>query len=54
MSACFLWAHEIQLLGVPKVRGSMLGVLALGIIISLHLHWGRPILGNYHSFLRML
>ena len=34
--------------GVPKIRGTFLGVPIIRIIIFLGLYWGPPILGSYH------
>ena len=34
--------------GVPKIRGTFLGVPTIRIIIFGDPYWGPPILGNYH------
>ena len=37
--------------GFPKIRGTLLGVPIIRIIVFWGLHWGPPILGNYHVLL---
>ena len=34
--------------GVPKIRGTILGVLIIRIVVYWGLYWGSPTLGNYH------
>ena len=34
--------------GFPKTRGTILGVFIIRTIVLGGLHWGPPILGNYH------
>ena len=34
--------------GFPSIRGNMLAVPMIRIIAFRGLHWGHPILGNYH------
>ena len=34
-------------MGVPKIRGTFLGVLIIRTIVFRGLHWGPLILGNY-------
>ena len=34
--------------GVPKIRGTILGVLITRTIVFWDLYWGPRILGNYH------
>ena len=34
--------------GFPKIRGTILGILIIGIIVFWGLYWGPLILGNYH------
>ena len=34
--------------GFPKVRGTILGVLTIGMVVFWGLYWGPLILGNYH------
>ena len=34
--------------GFPKIRGTILGVPIIRTIVFWGLHWGPPILGNYH------
>ena len=40
--------------GVPKIRGTFLGVPIIRIIIFGDPYWGPPILGNYHMSSRIL
>ena len=35
-------------MGVPKIRGTFLGVPVTRMIVYEGLYWGPPILGNYH------
>ena len=35
-------------MGVPKIRGTILGVLIIRIIVFWGLYWGPLIWGNYH------
>ena len=37
-------------LGIPKIRGTLLGVPIRRVIVFGGLHWGPFILGNYHLF----
>ena len=39
---------RLTIWGVPKIRGTILGVLTTRIIIYWGQYWGPPILGNYH------
>ena len=37
--------------GLPKIRGNFFGVFIIRIGAFWGLHWGPPVLGNYHSML---
>ena len=40
--------HAKLIWGVPKIRGTILGVPIIRIIIFWGLYWGPLLLGNYH------
>ena len=46
MTPCCLYTPQKG--GVPKIRGTILGVPIIRTLVFWGLHWGPPILGNYH------
>ena len=40
--------------GLPKIRGTLLGVPIIRTIVYWGLHWGPLILGNYHLKTRFM
>ena len=41
-------SRQVKMFRVPKIVGTILGVLKTRIIVFGGLHWDPPILGNYH------